>query len=162
MKKLFASTLQTPIGWLEITTDESSLRRISFIDDPSCSTENQPEILIETIHQLKEYFTGTRKLFHLNINPEGTGFQKRTWSAVQEIEYGQTATYLEIALKTGSKNNTRAVGLANGRNPLPIVVPCHRVIGSNGKLTGYSGGLDKKRWLLEHERNHSKNELLLF
>ncbi len=83
-------------------------------------------------------------------------------SDVQEVEYGQTVTYLDIALKTGSKNNTRAVGLANGKNPLPIVVPCHRVIGSNGKLTGYSGGLDKKRWLLQHEKDHSKNELLLF
>lgn len=162
MGKLYTSSLQTAIGWLEIITDDFSLRRIAFVDLPSGSSEGQPQILLETIQQLEAYFAGKRKTFHLDLRPEGTEFQKKTWDAVREVEYGKTATYLEIALKTGSKNNTRAVGLANGKNPLPIVVPCHRIIGSNGKLTGYSGGLDKKRWLLLHEKNHSQNEILLF
>jgi methylated-DNA-[protein]-cysteine S-methyltransferase len=105
--------------------------------------------------QLGEYFAGTRHTFDLALNAAGTTFQKRVWSALVDIPYGETASYGETAAAIGSPDAARAVGLANGQNPISIIVPCHRVIGANGSLTGYGGGLDAKRWLLAHEAAHS-------
>ena len=105
--------------------------------------------------QLDEYFEGRRRSFDLPLNPVGTAFQKRVWAALREIPYGETTSYGKTAAAIGFPDAARAVGLANGQNPISIVVPCHRVIGANGSLTGYGGGLDAKRWLLAHEAAHS-------
>ena len=102
--------------------------------------------------QLSEYFAGDRTDFDLDLAPSGTDFQRKVWTALSQIPYGTTESYGQLALRIGQPTASRAVGLANGRNPIAIVVPCHRVIGSSGTLTGYAGGLERKRWLLEHER----------
>ena len=101
-------------------------------------------------------------MFDLQVAPKGTDFQKNTWHFVENVNFGETASYLDIAVKTGSSKNTRAVGLANGKNPIPIVIPCHRIIGTNGKLTGYAGGIERKQWLLRHELDHSERKDSLF
>jgi methylated-DNA-[protein]-cysteine S-methyltransferase len=105
--------------------------------------------------QLAEYFTGVRRTFDLPLNAAGTAFQKRVWTALCDIPYGQTTSYGKTAVAVGAPDAARAVGLANGQNPISIVVPCHRVVGADGSLTGYGGGLDAKRWLLAHEAAHS-------
>lgn len=114
------------------------------------------------LEQLSEYFEGDRKVFDLELSPQGTSFQKQIWDFVSLVKFGETQSYLDIAKKSGSEKNTRAVGMANGKNPIPIVIPCHRIIGSNGKLTGYAGGMDRKRWLLQHEIRHSTQHNRLF
>ncbi len=105
--------------------------------------------------ELGEYFAGDRREFSVPLHPAGTAFQHRVWQALLEIPYGETTTYARTAARIGSPKASRAVGLANGQNPISIVVPCHRVVGSNGSLTGYGGGLDAKRWLLTHEASHA-------
>ena len=116
-------------------------------------------MLKECIEQLNEYFAGKRKVFDLPLNPQGTDFQKRVWAELQKIPYGKTVSYLDIARNIGDVNSTRAVGNANGKNKLNILIPCHRVIGINGKLTGYGGGLWRKQWLLELEMENSHEGL---
>ncbi len=160
--KIYQKYIDSPIGWLEIKTTANSLVSISFVEKASINSTTQPDILQQTEFQLKEYFIGNRKVFNLNLTPEGTEFQKRVWKLVEKIDFGKTASYLEIAKQTGSPKNTRAVGMANGKNPIPIIIPCHRIIGSNGKLTGYTGGLERKSWLLRHEIQFSENSNLLF
>ena len=105
--------------------------------------------------QLDEYFAGTRREFELRLHPVGTEFQRRAWTALLDIPYGETSSYGKQAVAIGSPDAARAVGLANGQNPISIIVPCHRVVGANGSLTGYGGGLDAKRWLLSHEASHA-------
>ncbi len=105
--------------------------------------------------QLGEYFAGTRQEFDLPLHPRGHSFQRRVWQALLEIPYGETTSYGKVAVSIGHPDASRAVGLANGQNPIPIIIPCHRVIGANGSLTGYGGGLDAKRWLLDHEARHA-------
>jgi methylated-DNA-[protein]-cysteine S-methyltransferase len=154
--------IDTPIGWLKLSASLNSLVSISFIDLPKKNSTDQPDILISTSLQLTEYFKGDRKIFDVNLDPSGTLFQKGVWENVSQIDFGKTASYLDIAKQTGSEKNTRAVGMANGKNPIPIIIPCHRIIGSNGKLTGYAGGLERKRWLLHHELQFSEKLNLLF
>ena len=110
-----------------------------------------PEVLEDAAYQFKEYFEGARQQFDLKLNPTGTDFQKKVWDALLKIPFGKTISYLELSKQLGDVKAIRAVASANGKNPLWIVVPCHRVIGSNGDLTGYAGGLHRKKWLLEHE-----------
>lgn len=160
MSDHFITYLESPLGWLKITTNSKELLSISFEETQDVSSNQIPEIHQQTIQQLKEYFQGSRKEFDLKLAPVGTDFQKKIWSLVQKVSFGETASYLDIALESGSEKNTRAVGLANGKNPIPIIIPCHRILGSNGKLTGYAGGLDRKRWLLLHEQTHSNHQLL--
>ena len=162
MENIFTTTVETPIGYLELITDQSYLLSVSFTDVCHYTSGFQPVILKETVKQIDEYFKGIRKEFNLNLQPTGTDFQIKVWEQVKKVHFGETLSYLEIAKQTGSKNNTRAVGLANGKNPIPIIIPCHRIIGVNGKLTGYAGGLGKKRWLLQHELSYSDNVNLLF
>ncbi|RUA13441.1 MAG: cysteine methyltransferase [Flavobacteriia bacterium] len=142
--------LQTPVGIAEFQGDEEGLASISILD------ENKPigiipEILEDAVYQLKEYFEGSRQQFDLKLNPSGTDFQKKVWEALLEIPFGKTISYLELSKKLGDVKAIRAAASANGKNPLWIVVPCHRVIGTNGDLIGYAGGLHRKKWLLEHE-----------
>jgi len=162
MENIFKTTVETPIGYLELTTNQYYLLSVEFIANFNQSSVYQPDVLKESVSQIDEYFKGLRKDFKLNVQPAGTDFQNKVWEQVKKVPFGKTVSYLEIARQTGSKNNTRAVGLANGKNPIPIIIPCHRVIGVNGKLTGYAGGLEKKRWLLQHEQNYSGNSDRLF
>ena len=160
MSELFITYFDSPVGWLKITSSFTELNSISFEEKDGFSSEHLSEIAKQTIQQLNEYFEGNRKDFDLKLAPAGTEFQQKVWKLVQQVSFGETATYLDIAMASGSEKNTRAVGLANGKNPIPIVIPCHRVVGSNGKLTGYAGGLERKRWLLRHEQKHSNHQLL--
>jgi methylated-DNA-[protein]-cysteine S-methyltransferase len=162
MENIFKTTIETPIGYLELTANQDALLSVSFADRFAQSSDIHPDILKETILQLNEYFKGVRKQFNLIIKPAGTDFQIKTWEQVKLIPFGKTVSYIDIALKTGSKNNSRAVGLANSKNPIPIIIPCHRVIGANGKLTGYAGGLERKKWLLQHELKQAYPSNLLF
>lgn len=148
--KRYNSTLQTPIGTVYLEADEYSLRRISF--SKNSESENENHILIEAKTQLIEYFEGKRKKFDLPLHAHGTIFQNKVWEALSEIPYGETRSYGEIAEFINNPKASRAVGLANNKNPFPIVVPCHRVIGSSGKLVGYASGLEIKKKLLQLER----------
>ena len=159
---MYQKYVSSPIGWLLLQTTEKALVSISFKDNPEENCADEPGILRRTEIQLKEYFEGKRKEFDLQLNPEGTPFQKKVWKFVSYVAFGHTVSYLDIAIQTGSEKNTRAVGMANGKNPIPIIIPCHRIIGSDKKLTGYAGGIERKRWLLQHELKFSENNNLLF
>ena len=144
----------SPIGMLRIFTNERGVFRIQFAFyamDQINTVEAKTPLLKETIRQLDEYFSGKRKEFKIPLDPQGTEFQMRTWHALQGIPYGETRTYKQIAETINCPKGFRAVGLANNRNPIPIIIPCHRVIGANGELTGYAGGLDVKERLLAIE-----------
>jgi methylated-DNA-[protein]-cysteine S-methyltransferase len=144
------SYLQTPIGFAEFKGDENGLASITVFDGEK-PEDLIPEVLEDAIYQFSEYLEGKRKVFDLKLNPEGTDFQKRVWDALLTIPYGKTVSYLELSKTLGDVKAIRAVAAANGKNPLWIIVPCHRVIGSNGDLTGYAGGLHRKKWLIAHE-----------
>ena len=159
---MYTLTIYTPVGYLKLTSNETALTAVSFADSDNNPGVKLPKILLKAKTQLSEYFAGSRKEFDLLLMPEGTDFQLKVWEEVSKINFGETTSYLEIAKATGSEKNTRAVGLANGKNPIPIIIPCHRVIGSNGRLTGYAGGIDRKRWLLKHELDFSYKKDLLF
>ncbi|MBS4535743.1 methylated-DNA--[Clostridium sp. D2Q-14] len=148
----FVMYLDSPIGLLEICGDDEYILSINFAVKRE-NEERNNNILLEAKEQLEEYFCGKRKKFNIPIKMSGTEFQKKVWNKLIEIPYGELATYGEIAKEIGNKNASRAVGSANNKNKIPIVIPCHRIIGSNGKLIGYDGGLWRKKWLIEHERN---------
>ena len=143
----------SPIGLLEIGGNEQYIKSVFFSDSDIRQIDHPPELLANCVQQLKEYFKKQRKEFDLPLKPVGTDFQKAVWDALLDIPYGETESYFEIAKKLGNPNAVRAVGGANGRNPISIIVPCHRVIGSSGNLVGYGGGLWRKKWLLQHEQN---------
>jgi methylated-DNA-[protein]-cysteine S-methyltransferase len=154
--------MESPTGRLLVVADDEGLREIWFAEgrtvpvvDPQWKSGGA--CLRETIRQVKAFFAGELQVFDLSLKPEGTAFQLSVWSALCEIPFGETISYGELARRIGNPAASRAVGLANGSNPIPIIIPCHRVIGSNGKLTGYGGGLEKKRWLLDFE--HSQQRL---
>ena len=142
--------IQSPVGFLLISGSEEGIRSIIFRND-DCTASTVPAVLQECVNQLNEYFAGTRTKFNLKTDPQGTPFQLAVWEKLLLIPYGKTISYLELARMTGKETNTRAVANANGKNKLNIIVPCHRVIGSNGKLTGYGGGLWRKEFLLKLE-----------
>ena len=149
----FTTTIDSPVGPLVLTSDGTALTGVLFDAelDPTWSTE-PCAVLDRAVAQLGEYFAGERTEFDLPLEPAGTPFQRSTWLALREIPYAETINYGQLALRVGNPKASRAVGLANGRNPISIVVPCHRVIGADGSLTGYGGGLDRKRLLLDLER----------
>jgi methylated-DNA-[protein]-cysteine S-methyltransferase len=140
----------SPVGLLNITGTDAGIRSILYGDFVK-ENGKVPECLVECIQQLDEYFNGRRKVFNLLLDAEGTDFQLRIWKLLQDIPFGRTLSYLELAIFSGDAKAVRAVGHANGQNKINIVVPCHRVIGSNQKLIGYGGGLWRKEWLLKHE-----------
>jgi len=148
--------MSSPIGVLRLSSDERFLKSISFDAELIERELDIPEILDLAQQQLEEYFSGSRQRFDLPIDPEGTDFQRCVWDQVKAVGYGSTKSYVEIAREVKSENSSRAVGMANGRNRLPIIIPCHRIIGHNGKLTGYAGGLERKKWLLLHEQQYSE------
>jgi methylated-DNA-[protein]-cysteine S-methyltransferase len=143
--------LKTPLGILEIKGDAHGLLSIHFVESEVATSEAIPVVLISAVTQLKEYFDKTRTHFELKLNPEGTAFQKRVWRQLETIHFGKTTSYQSLANELGNLKVIRAAASANGKNPIAIVIPCHRVIGSDGSLTGYTGGLHRKKWLLEHE-----------
>ncbi len=143
--------IQTPLGITKLEGDENGLNSVTVLDVEEELTDLIPEPLEDASYQLQEYFEGKRENFNLDLNPQGTDFQQRVWNALLDIPYGKTTSYLELSKTLGDVKAIRAVAAANGKNPLWIVIPCHRVIGSDGSLTGYAGGLHRKKWLLEHE-----------
>lgn len=154
---------KSPLGILKILADEKGIRGIDFVKDKVKSIQNSSsEIIKQCIRQLDEYFQGKRKSFELELNPEGTEFQRKVWKELLKIPYGTALSYGEIARRIKNQKAVRSVGQAIGRNPIAIVIPCHRVIGSDGSLTGYASGLWRKEWLLKHEEinlNNSKNKV---
>jgi len=144
--------VQTPLGIAKLEGDINGISVISILNETQEEINSViPEVLEDAVYQLNEYFEGNRKNFSLTLNPSGTPFQKRVWEALVQIPYGKTVSYLELSKKLGDVKAIRAVAAANGKNPLWIIVPCHRVIGSDGSLVGYAGGLHRKKWLLAHE-----------
>lgn len=141
----------SPLGALKITAENEAVTAIDFIQEGKYSSGSDDPVLQEALRQLDEYFNGKRERFELKLNPEGTEFQKRVWNELLKIPFGRTISYLELARRLGDEKVIRAAGTANGKNRIPIIIPCHRVIGSNGKLIGYAGGLHIKEWLLRHE-----------
>ena len=151
MKRTAALNIDSPIGTLGLCARDGYLVRVVF--GGIRETGGTEPVLEAAAAQLREYFGGRRRVFDIPIMPEGTDFQKKVWKALCGIPYGGVCSYSEIAERTGSPKAARAVGMANHVNPIPIIIPCHRVVGKNGKLTGYAGGLDIKRMLLDLERN---------
>lgn len=151
--------IKLPLGFTKIVGDEDGITSIYILDSDEKTTDIIPEVLEDCAHQLREYFEGKRTQFDLQINLEGTEFQKKVWHQLQTIPYGKTISYLQLSQQLGDVKAIRAVANANGKNPLWIVIPCHRVIGSNGSLTGYAGGLHRKQWLLEHENPYKQQSL---
>jgi methylated-DNA-[protein]-cysteine S-methyltransferase len=154
------TTIDSPIGTITLVADDDALVEVHLPDEKISSTtaaENttpaEHGVLAQAADELREYFAGERLEFDVPLAPRGSAFQLAAWQALRTIPYGETVSYGEQARRLGDARKARAVGAANGRNPLPIVVPCHRVVGANGHLTGFGGGIECKAWLLDHERS---------
>ena len=167
MTTLYSSTIDSPVGPLKIIASDAGVRAVLWPTDdaervPLHEVEDNDghPVLVATAQQLEEYFDGARRDFDLPLDPAGTDFQQSAWMALRSIPYGSTVSYGEQAAQMGDKRKARAVGAANGRNPISIIVPCHRVVGSNGALTGFAGGVNTKQYLLDHERRVSGRSLL--
>ena len=150
---------KTPIGIARIVGDVDGISSITVVDSIAETSTKIPECLEDCVMQLEEYFQKKRTVFNIKLNPQGTDFQKKVWKELQQIKYGKTRSYLKQSEIMGDVKAIRAVASANGKNPIWIVIPCHRVIGSDGSLTGYAGGLWRKRWLLEHENPPEQQSL---
>lgn len=152
----FTRSMESPIGKITLCSDGDAIIGLAFEEqrhprDRSTAIAGSTAVLLEAERQIHEYFDGARKSFDLPLRPQGTTFQEQVWQQLLAIPFGQTISYLELARRVGNEKAVRAVGMANGRNPIGLIIPCHRVIGSNGDLTGYGGGLPRKEYLLKHE-----------
>jgi methylated-DNA-[protein]-cysteine S-methyltransferase len=152
------TTMESPVGTLTLTAVDGRLTGLHMDGQRHAPTssedwERDDDGLAAVVDQLEAYFAGSRETFDVPLDLQGTDFQRRVWAGLLEIPYGETMSYGELARRVARPGASRAVGLANGRNPVAIIVPCHRVIGADGTLTGYGGGLDRKVWLLDHERS---------
>ncbi len=143
--------INSPLGFVLIEGNEDGISIISVTSEETILSDTIPVLFVDVVTQLNEYFEGNRSEFQFKMNPNGTNFQKKVWEELLKIPFGKTASYQEVTNNLGDPKAIRAVANANGKNPLWIVVPCHRVIGSDGSLTGYAGGLWRKKWLLDHE-----------
>jgi len=156
-----SGTLRAPFGRIVVIASDRGLHNVMFDPDDlprsleGCTVVEKPShpVVAGTLRQLREYFAGTRTSFDVELDLEGTEFQVSAWKALAKVKFGRTASYAQQASSIGRPTATRAVGAANGKNPVAIVLPCHRIVGANGSLTGFAGGLDTKQWLLDHERN---------
>lgn len=157
----YISSFKSPLGYLVLKSDGVSVTEIAF-SESDLPQKDDCALLHECQQQLEDYFCGKSLEFDLPVNPKGTEFQKRVWAELLKIPKGETITYHELAVRLGDPKCIRAAGTANGRNPLAIVIPCHRVIGTGNKLTGYAGGLSRKLWLLEHELKYNPPKNTLF
>jgi methylated-DNA-[protein]-cysteine S-methyltransferase len=166
MEKAYKAYYRSAIGWLELIAGGEAIKALNFIDDSAeletTAQAGLPAVMSDCLTQLDEYFRKERRVFSLKLEPEGTDFQKAVWRQLLTIPYGQTVSYLAIAQQIGNEKAVRAVGAANGQNKISIIIPCHRVIGSGGQLTGYGGGLWRKEWLLAHEAEPIASQLSLF
>lgn len=154
---------ESPLGMVELRCDDTHINSVQCHDiqeDTFKNSEQLPAIMNIAIAQIEEYFAGTRSDFDLPLRQKGTDFQQSVWKGLLDIPYGKTISYLTLSRQLGDEKAIRAVGTANGRNRLWIIVPCHRVIGSDGSLTGYAGGLWRKKWLLDHERRMSGQQVV--
>jgi len=158
MLTLATVTVRTPLGLAQISGNELGIQSVKIIDEGDVSTEI-PVVLKDAVQQLLEYFEGNRTEFQLKLNPKGTEFQQKVWNALLQIPFGKTTSYQQLTMQLGDPKAIRAVASANGKNPLWIIIPCHRVIGSDGSLTGYAGGLHRKQWLLDHEQPNKQQVL---
>ena len=156
--RLSASYFSSPVGLLLIEADDKAITSLSFQEIKEKQVHSS-SIIEECTRQLEEYFSGKRKSFDVPLAPAGTSFQQGVWNQLQKIPFGKTVSYLQLARELGDEKKIRAAGSANGRNPIAIIIPCHRVIGSDGSLVGYGGGLWKKKWLLEFESGNKQSEL---
>lgn len=154
----------SPLGVLQLQEEDEKLTAVLFTNDSAVKeTEtSNSAVLHETMKQLDEYFAGKRIQFDLPLNPSGTAFQQKVWQQLLQIPFAETITYLHMAKRLGNVKSIRAAASANGKNPLAIIIPCHRVVGADGKLTGYAGGLHRKQWLLEHEAKAAGKQSTLF
>ena len=162
---VFTTYYHSPVGLLKISGTEHFISEVSFVDKtqkPPGKHKNMPQLVIQCIEQLIQYFQGERRVFELPIHQPGSEFQQQVWGQLMTIPFGKTISYLELARKIGDLKATRAVATANGKNNVAIIVPCHRVIGSNRELVGYGGGLWRKKWLLEHEAKVAHGVQTLF
>ncbi len=163
MSDLKTAYCKTPLGIAEIIGDEKGVQSVSVLNDDITINEalniELPSPLKNCVQQLNEYFEGTRKEFSVKLNPQGTKFQQKVWNALLDIPFGRTKSYLDQSKKLGDTKAIRAVASANGKNPIWILIPCHRVVGSDGSLTGYAGGIWRKKWLLEHESGSKQQTL---
>lgn len=151
--------IETPLGHAKIVGDDNGISSVSVLDTQEELSDTIPEALLDCVIQLKEYFNEKRKNFELKLNPEGTTFQKKVWNQLETIPFGKSISYLQLSKQLGDVKAIRAAASANGKNPLWIIVPCHRVIGSDGSLTGYASGLYRKQWLLNHESEYKQQSL---
>jgi methylated-DNA-[protein]-cysteine S-methyltransferase len=154
MERFSYTYIDSPLGEIEIKFDEENLRHIFFrkeTEEKKGEAEKVPVFVVQAIMQLNDFFAGELSEFNLRLDLKGTDFQEKVWNELRNIPYGKTISYLQLAKKLGDVKNIRAAASANGKNPFAIVIPCHRVIGTDGSLTGYAGGLWRKQWLLEHE-----------
>lgn len=148
---MFTAFYPSPLGVLKINCSDEAVHSVLFMDEEPGISDEHP-LLERTIDQLNAYFQGILKQFDLPLKPEGTPFQVSVWNQLQNIEFGKTLSYLKLSREIGDEKAIRAVGNANGKNPVAIIIPCHRVIGSDGSLVGYAGKLWRKKWLLDHEQ----------
>ena len=156
----YQSFFQSPLGLIQLVGDDNFITEIKFVMQTQEESVALPKVLRECKTQLIEYFAGERKNFDIPLSQSGTDFQQRVWKELQTIPFGKTISYLQLAKKLGDAKVIRAAGTANGKNKIAIIVPCHRVIGTNGSLTGYAGGLDKKKWLLDWEGKKNGQQVL--
>ncbi len=158
MSEEFIEYYESLTGTIEIVSSDTSIRKCNFVKDNfRASCENVPPIMKNVLLQLKDYFDGKLQDFELQLELNGTEFQLKVWNELQKIPFGQTISYKELAEKIGNKKAIRAVASANAKNPISIIVPCHRVIGSDGKLRGYGGGIERKKWLIDFEKSAYKS-----
>lgn len=151
---------QSPIGYIELIDEEGALTAASFMDERRTEATASTPLLEKAIQQLDAYFAGKLQQFDLPLRPAGTAFQQTVWNQLIQIPFAETITYLHMAKRLGNVKAIRAAASANGKNPLAIIIPCHRVVGADGKLTGYAGGLHRKQWLLEHEAKFGGSKTL--
>ena len=152
----------SPLGWIEIQASHDAVTSLVFCDGRKNDVGNDSPILTECVRQLGEYFSGRRTCFDIPVHQKGTEFQQSVWNVLKNIPFGKTVSYGDVAKMLNNPKSMRAVGAANGRNKLWIIVPCHRVIGANGSLTGYAGGIERKKWLITHEARNLKPETLIY
>lgn len=159
MEATYKTYLDTPIGPLEIIGGMDGVQVVSFVDQVEDPSELVPEALQDAVIQLKEYFQKERTQFDLKLDPDGTPFQRSVWQELQKIPFGKQISYQELANRLGDPKVIRAAASANGKNPIGVIIPCHRVVGSDGSMVGYAGGISRKKWLLAHESPVRQGEL---
>lgn len=158
--KTYQAYYKSPLGFIKIIGTQDSILALDFVEEMQPDDEDLPFCVKECAKQIAEYFEGQRKEFFLNLAPRGTAFQRLVWRQLEKIPFGAVVSYAYIADIIGKPKACRAVGSANGKNPIAIIIPCHRVIGSDGSLTGYGGGLWRKEWLIAHERGYSPDNII--